>query len=244
MNHCNMNCRPNCCLAYGDRNNQNMCSFRVVLPENSVYRDDKRNLSQIGQNLSVRFPENSVYRDDKRNLSQIGQNLSVRFPENYVYCGDKQNSTFFGQQPAVPKNDNATIYNKLQHLAKDSCVKLSREFSPNDNCDEMEVEYEMQLKLKKERTIMLYKSVLLNMIYGLEYLNNKYNYFNLKLDGWYKMFTSMLYDDESFNEILGAIYDKYQNTSIEIDPRARLMLKVVMNALVCHVLNSVCTFPK
>lgn len=88
---------------------------------------------------------------------------------------------------------------------------------------------------KREQNVKFYKQVYLNAIFGLHFLNEKYDPFNLHLRDW----PSKLANDlDDYTEVLGELYDKYKNCKpIKLEPEQKLYLMTVQSALTTHLTN-------
>ena len=97
-------------------------------------------------------------------------------------------------------------YSNLQDLVERYGVKLSRNYTIDDDPDEMEKEYKSNRdKRHKNNQIKFYQRVLLIVIAGVEFLNDKYDPFSFKLKDWSKQVAS---DMDEHTEVLEELYEK------------------------------------
>jgi hypothetical protein len=78
-------------------------------------------------------------------------------------------------------------------------------------------------------------SMSLNLIYGVEMLNDKYNPFDLKLKGWSEQMNA---DVNNYYDIFGELYEKYNQPGKNMAPELKLLLMVSGSALKFHLTNT------
>lgn len=127
-------------------------------------------------------------------------------------------------------------YTKLQDLVERYDVELTRHYSIDSDPDEMHEEFEMhRSKRRKHNKIKFYKSLLLNCVCGIEFVNGKYNPFEFKLDDWSKQ---VALDMDDYTEIIEEIYDSHKSAGKEMRPEFRLVFMLVFSAITYHVSKS------
>jgi hypothetical protein len=76
--------------------------------------------------------------------------------------------------------------------------------------------------------------MLMGAITGMEWLNGRFDPFDLKLEGWSE---SVHENVEDFDEIFEELYDKYKDRG-KMSPEMRLVMAVGGSGFMCHVSNS------
>jgi hypothetical protein len=76
--------------------------------------------------------------------------------------------------------------------------------------------------------------MLMGAITGMEWLNGRFDPFDMKLDGWSE---SVHENVEDFDEIFEELYDKYKDRG-KMSPEMRLLMAVGGSGFMCHVSNS------
>ena len=103
---------------------------------------------------------------------------------------------------------------KLEALEKKG-ITLTKKYTMESPLAEMKGEYEM-IKADKEKknSIKFQQKILLACVSGLEFLNNKFDPFDLKLDGWSEAVNENVDEyDEVFGELHEKIWRKNKNGS-------------------------------
>ena len=126
------------------------------------------------------------------------------------------------------------ILRKLEEL-EDKGVKLSKKYTMESNLHEMQGEYETIISEKeKKNSVKFQGKMLMACITGLEFLNNKFDPFDIKLDGWSEQCTENLND---YDEIFGELHEKYKTKS-KMAPELKLMFQLAGSAIMVHMTNT------
>ncbi len=124
---------------------------------------------------------------------------------------------------------------KLSELAQ-AGVKLSQNYNMNSDYKMMKYEYELHKGIRsKQNGINWLSSMSLNLIYGIEMLNEKYNPFDLKLKGWSEQMNA---DVNNYYDVFGELYEKYNQPGKNMAPELKLLLMVSGSALKFHLTNT------
>jgi hypothetical protein len=129
---------------------------------------------------------------------------------------------------------------KLGELAQYG-VKLSQNYNMNSDYYTMKYEYELHKNIRsKQNSVNWMSSLMLNCIYGVEILNDKYNPFDLKLQGWSEQINA---DINNYYDVFGEIYEKYNKPGKNMSPELKLILMVSGSALKFHLNNTLLSSP-
>lgn len=114
-------------------------------------------------------------------------------------------------------------------------VKLPKKFSMASNVDEMRAEYE---RLKKDRevdvAIQFQRQALMTCVSGIEFLNSKFDPFDIKLDGWSSSVNSSI---NNYDDVFEELYEKYRGKG-SMAPEMRLMMSLAGSAFMFHLTNT------
>ncbi len=123
---------------------------------------------------------------------------------------------------------------KLGELAQYK-VKLSQNYNMNSDYFTMKYEYQLHTNIRaKQNFVNWTSSLMLNCIYGVEILNEKYNPFQLKLTGWSEQINA---DISNYYDIFGEIYEKYNKPGKSMSPELKLVMMLGGSALKFHLNN-------
>jgi hypothetical protein len=158
--------------------------------------------------------ENNNEKDENKNfLNEEYDNYNELTPENQM----------------LKKLD---MLRKLGELAQYG-VKLSQNYNMNSDYFTMKYEHELHKNIRaKQNFINWTSSIMLNCIYGVEILNDKYDPFSLKLTGWSEQINA---DISNYYDIFGEIYEKYNKPGKSMSPELRIILMLGGSALKFHL---------
>ena len=123
---------------------------------------------------------------------------------------------------------------KFERL-RDKGVKIPKVFSMSSDYEEMKYEYERLLHQKKmDNSVKMQRRMLISFISGAEWLNGRFDPFDLKLDGW----SESIHDGiDEYDDVFEELYEKYQGSG-SMSPELRLCLMVGGSAFMFHLQNS------
>lgn len=143
--------------------------------------------------------------------------------------------------PETPKLSNEellkqkfTILKKLESLEAKG-VKLNKKYSMDSNLQEMQGEYEVVISEKeKKNSIKFQGKMLMAAITGIEFLNNKFDPFDVKLDGWSEQLNENIDD---YDEIFSELHEKYKSKA-KMAPELKLLFQLAGSGIMVHMTNT------
>ena len=155
--------------------------------------------------------------------------------------GNNQSATGPGVQlsspakdPEVEKKEKGDYLNKLQRLEAKG-FPVARKFTMDNSLEEIKTEYFRLVDARQlETSIKFQRQMLMGAITGMEWLNGRFDPFDIKLEGWSE---SVHENVEDFDEIFEELYDKYKDRG-KMSPEMRLIMAVGGSGFMCHVSNS------
>lgn len=165
--------------------------------------------------------------------------ISVK-KESSPYTNYQSSSSSISLTPAPPrdfekeKQEKVEILNKLQRLEAKG-YPVSKRFTMDNSFEEIKQEYTRLVDARNlEGSLRFQRQMLMGAITGMEWLNDKFDPFDIKLEGWSE---SVHTNVEDFDEIFEELYDKYKERG-KMPPEMRLMMAVAGSGFMCHVSNS------
>ena len=123
---------------------------------------------------------------------------------------------------------------KLEEL-ENKGVKLSKKYTMESNLQEMQGEYETIVSEKeKQNSVKFQGKMLMACITGIEFLNNKFDPFDIKLDGWSEQCNENIND---YDEIFSELHEKYKSKS-KMAPELKLLFQLAGSAIMVHMTNT------
>ena len=123
---------------------------------------------------------------------------------------------------------------RLESLEKKG-VELTKKYNMDSNLQEMMGEYEMIMSEKtKQNSVKFQGNMMMAIINGIEFLNNRFDPFDVKLDGWGEQINENITD---YDDIFGELYDKYKSKA-SLAPELKLLFQLGGSAMMVHMSNT------
>jgi hypothetical protein len=138
------------------------------------------------------------------------------------------------RDPIKEAAEKAELINKLQRLEAKG-FPVAKRFTMDNGLDEIKAEFNRLVDARQlETSIKFQRNMLMGFVTGLEWMNNKFDPFDLKLDGWSEAVHENV---EDYDEIFEELYDKYKEKG-KMPPEARLIFQMAGSGFMCHLTNS------
>lgn len=138
------------------------------------------------------------------------------------------------RDPQAEKKEKAEMLYQFDRLEKKG-FKLPRKFTMESSLEEMKNEYE---RLKKDRemdnSVSFQRKMLVAAVTGIEFLNNKFDPFDVKLDGWSESINDNIGE---YDEIFEELHEKYKSKS-KMAPELRLIMALAGSGFMFHLTNT------
>jgi hypothetical protein len=114
-------------------------------------------------------------------------------------------------------------------------VDLTKKYSMESPLAEMQGEYEMIMEEKSRlNSVKFQGNMMMAVINGIEFLNNRFDPFDLKLDGWGEQLNENIND---YDDIFGELHDKYKSKAT-MAPELKLLFQLGGSAMMVHMTNT------
>ena len=138
------------------------------------------------------------------------------------------------RNPEQEKKDKIDYLNKLQRLEQKG-FPVARKYTMDNSLDEIKTEYDRLVDARNlEGSLRFQRQALMGVVTGMEWMNNRFDPFDLNLDGWSE---SIHENVEDFDEIFEELYDKYKDRG-KMPPEARLLFSLAGSGFMVHVSNT------
>ena len=123
---------------------------------------------------------------------------------------------------------------KLEALEKKG-VKLTKRYSMESPLAEMKGEFEMiKAETEKKSSVRFQGKMLMAAVSAIEFLNSKFDPFDIKLDGWGEAVNENL---EDYDDVFGELHEKYAGKA-KIAPELKLLFMLGGSAAMLHMTNT------
>jgi hypothetical protein len=126
------------------------------------------------------------------------------------------------------------VLRKLEEVERKG-AKLTKKYSMDSPLAEMQGEYEMIMSEKeRSNSVKFQGKMLMAAITGLEFLNSKFDPFDVKLDGWAEQVNENIDD---YDEIFSELHEKYKSKA-KMAPELKLLFQLGGSAIMVHMTNT------
>ena len=142
------------------------------------------------------------------------------------------------QQPQMSKDE--LLREKFKFLRKlegleGKGVNLTKKYSMESPLAEMQGEYEMIMEEKtKSNSVKFQGNMLMAAINAIEFLNNRFDPFDIKLDGWSEQINENMND---YDDVFAELFDKYKSRAT-MAPELKLLFQLGGSAMMVHMTNT------
>ena len=198
-------------------------------------------------NRNISFEDKPSVKFDDHTMQQpsIGQATAEAGGDNKTWDGfTKFNNVplnpdkHIQSQPQMSKEE--LLREKFKYLRKletleTKGVTLTKKYSMESPLAEMQGEYEMIIEEKaKQNSVKFQGNMLMACINGIEFLNNRFDPFDIKLDGWSDQLNENLND---YDDVFAELYDKYKSRA-SMAPELKLLFQLGGSAMMVHMTNT------
>lgn len=201
--------------------------------------------SSIDKPSGVRFEETTNFGSSSTDQPSIGKSTAQQGSDEKTWDGyAKFNNIPINPDKPVPNEPQMTkeelLREKFKFLRKLEAleakgVNLTKKYTMESPLAEMQGEYEMIMEEKtKQNSIKFQGNMLMACINGIEFLNSRFDPFDIKLDGWSEQINENLTD---YDEIFGELYEKYKSKA-SMAPELKLLFQLGGSAMMIHMTNT------
>lgn len=138
----------------------------------------------------------------------------------------------------IPKTDvlkEKFKYLRLLEELEKKGVTLSKKYDMESSLLEMQGEYDTLIDEKEKHNSMKFQGkMLMAMITGMEFLNNKFDPFDVKLEGWGEQVNENI---NEYDEIFKELHDKYKSKG-KMAPEIKLLFQLAGSGIMIHMTNT------
>jgi hypothetical protein len=202
-------------------------SFNSTMFNNKLSSNDERHSVKFDENINIGVATSETINDNKTwdGYSKFN-NIPVN-PEKNI-----------SSQPQLSKEEllreKLKYLRKLESLEKKG-VELTKKYTMDSPLLEMQGEYEMIMEEKsKQNSVKFQGNMMMAIINGIEFLNNRFDPFDIKLDGWGEQINENIND---YDEIFSELYEKYKSKAT-MAPELKLLFQLGGSAMMVHMTNT------
>jgi hypothetical protein len=160
------------------------------------------------------------------------------------YSSNNYSSNNYGQTHSQPlpnvktfeeiQKEKAELLRLLDRLEAKG-IKLSKRFTMESNIEEMQNEYTRITERRAvEQSVKFQRKMLIAFVTAIEFLNNKFDPADLKLDGWSESVHENAHD---YDDVFEELHEKYKEKA-SMAPELKLMLMLGGSGFMFHLTNT------
>ena len=157
----------------------------------------------------------------------------------FTDTNEKKND-IFNQEQKKPKSfediqkDKFELLCKLERL-EEKGIKISKKFSMASDYEEMKYEYDRALKDRElSQSVKFQRKMLIAFVTAIEFLNSRFDPFDVKLDGWSE---SVHENQHDYDDVFEELHEKYKEKA-KMAPELKLMMMLGGSAFMFHLTNT------
>ena len=123
---------------------------------------------------------------------------------------------------------------KLERL-EEKGIKISKKFSMASDYEEMKYEFDRAIKDREmSQSVKFQRKMLIALVTAIEFLNNRFDPVDVKLDGWSE---SVHENQHDYDDVFEELHEKYKEKA-KMAPELKLMMMLGGSAFMFHLTNT------
>jgi hypothetical protein len=172
---------------------------------------------------------------------QTSQDEEIDYGENEPMFYNDDEPMDAGFQEETPSKgytsideEKSDLLNKLARLEKKGFA-INKRLNAYSNIEELRSEVKrITYSIDVEQSIRFSRRMLVACVTGLEFLNKRYNPFEIQLDGWSE---SVMENVDDYDGVFEELYVKYRS-KVSVAPEVKLIMMLGGSAMMFHLTNS------
>src|SRR5210317_61415 len=158
--------------------------------------------------------------------------------EEPTFYDDDEPTTAQEEQPSKGYSsvdeEQADLINKLGRLEKKGFA-VNKRLNAYSNVEDLRTEVKrITYSIDVEQSIRFSRRMLVACVTGLEFLNKRYNPFEIQLEGWSE---SVMENVDDYDGVFEELYVKYRS-KVSVAPEVKLIMMLGGSAMMFHLTNS------
>jgi Family of unknown function (DUF5767) len=180
---------------------------------------------------SVRFTARPEDETDERQPEEFIEEEDMGPPEEEeAYYDEPKPSEGYSSI----EDEKADLLNKLARLEKKG-FKTASKLNAYSDIELMRTEYKrIMYQIETDQGVKFARRILIACVTGVEFLNKKFDPFDIELDGWSE---NMMENVEDYDSVFEELHAKYKN-KVAVAPEIKLMMMVGGSAMMFHLTKS------
>lgn len=132
------------------------------------------------------------------------------------------------------EDEKADLLNRIERLSKKG-MHTSGRLTVYSDIEDIRAEYKrLTYSIEVDQSIKFQRRMLVACVSGIEFLNKKFDPFDLELDGWSE---NVMENQEDYDTVFEELFQKYRS-KVNVAPEIKLMFMVGGSAMMFHLSKS------
>ncbi len=209
----------------------------------SVPTDSKTDIDTIKLDLSeppsVDLNASSEPKPEKK--SDLDLNLDDLFGDDKKETSSNTDVTSEPKAPAEPTKSYEELqkekaeYLRLLERLQQKGIQSHKNFNMNSDFNEVKAEFERLSRLREcNQSIKFQRKMLIALVTGIEFLNTKFDPFDIKLEGWSENVHENVND---YDDVFEELHEKYKSKA-QMAPELKLLFMLAGSGFMFHLTNT------
>jgi hypothetical protein len=172
--------------------------------------------------------------DEESEADSAEDDSNRRLRQQQQHHQQQQHQQYQTRDLQAEKKEKMELLYQFDRMEKKG-MKIPRKFTMDSDIDDIKNEFE---RLKKDKevdaSINFQRKMLVACVTGVEFLNNKFDPFDVKLDGWSENINDGI---NEYDEVFEELHVKYKSKS-HMAPELRLMMMLGGSGFMFHLTNT------
>ena len=187
--------------------------------------------TKITNSTTSMLNNSSTNNNNKPSLPNVLPNTTNIESNEEVNEKEKPINKMSPQEILQEKTEILAYFDRLEKRG----VRIVKRFNLSSNLEDMRFEKRRIIEEREaENSIKFQRKMLMAFTTGVEFLNNRYDPFDIKLEGWSESVHENIND---YDEVFEELHEKYKEKT-HIAPELKLMLMMGGSAFMFHITNT------
>ena len=183
--------------------------------------EDPIDLNKNTSNIPDLNDNNNIFNNKSENIFNNNSQHEIKIPPKELSFEEIQEEKF-------------KLLNLLDRLEKKG-IKSHKKFSMSSSYDEMKHEFDRLTSHREmDGSVKFQRKMLIAAVTAIEFLNNKFDPFDVKLNGWSENVHEGI---NEYDDIFEELHEKYKSKA-KMAPEIRLLLSLAGSAFMFHLTNT------
>ena len=206
----------------------------INILEDSLLGGSSNNNSSLDNDIDINAEPLNLNKDNNLDIPELNNNVfekvdpvsqrqqeEIKVPPKEMTFEEIQEEKF-------------KLLNLLDRLEKKG-IKSHKKFSMSSNYEEMKQEFDrLTSQREMDQSVKFQRKMLIAFVTAIEFLNSKFDPFDVKLDGWSENVHEGIND---YDDIFEELHEKYKSKA-KMAPELRLLLSLAGSAFMFHLTNT------